>query len=156
MSVPNDPQLVPPVETKEVNKGRRPFWVSLAVIVFLLFGLIGGCQSVQNILKMGSVDWASNAQRLDTDINTLKWMTYFQEYGTLALSIFILVLCAGMWSMKKWGAVLSVIWAVICLGTTLFYFLMGRSVDLAVMVFYGVFVLVAVGEILLWRKGRLS
>jgi len=158
MSGTNDPQLVIPEETKEVNKRKRPFWVSLAAIVFGLFSITGGCTGVQHVLQIGTIDWAKGARLLDTDVNTLKWMTYIQEYGTLALCIFMLVLCMGMWSMKKWGAVMSMIMAVISLGVLILSLLNRTTPTMsgAEMVIFGLFVLIGVGQIFLWRKETLS
>jgi hypothetical protein len=163
MSATNDPQLVSSEETKEVNKGKRPFWVSLAAIVLLLFGVIGGCTRVQYIFKIGSIDWAYAARTLDADIPVAKLMVYSQAYGGLAFAIFIIALCVGMWSMKKWGAVLVIIMAVLGLASLIGAPLIAKMAGMpllttspTVIVFYGLFALIGVGEIFLWRKGRLS
>jgi hypothetical protein len=113
--------------------------------------------SVQQIIQIGQIDWASAAKQLDTEVNLLKWMTYIQTYGTLVLSLIMLALCEGMWIMKKWGAVISLGLGVISVVVLVMIPFRGTiSGSLTEIIIFVLFVAIGVGQLLLWRKGELT
>jgi hypothetical protein len=156
MTVTNDPQLVPPESTNIIVKKKRPLWVTALAIVFFLIAIIGACGEIQKVTQFGSIDWARSAQQLDMAENTLKSMTYLQTYGALALCVVIAALCVGIWKMKKWGAVISWVMAGISILAIIMTLVLAGPKDPITMIIFGLFVIIGVGQIFLWRNGSLT
>ena len=156
MSVTNDPKLVQPQGTEEMNRGQRPKWVVAAVIWFVLFGLVGGCSGVKLVNQIGQIDLVNTANRLGVQEEILNWIIAIEIFFYFAFSLGMLASSIGMWELKKWGALVCLIVTLPFVGSLILSQFQKRTLDLTTIIFLVVFAVIAVGQVNLWRKGKLT
>jgi hypothetical protein len=157
MSTTNDTQSAQPQGVQQAGKARRPWWVTLGVIWFVLVGLAGGINAIGQIIQMagGQVDWAGAAQRAGVQEDLLKAVIMGQAYLQLALSLGLLASSIGMWLVKKWGAVICLIITVLAAAAIILSLVQG-TMDIVALIELGSFILIGIGQVVLWRVGRLT
>ena len=157
MSVTNDSQLAQPQGAERGSKVKRPWWVTMGMIWFILIGLEGGINVIGQINRIagGQVDWVGAAQSAGVQADLLKTVATLQVSLQLALSLALLASCIGMWSMKKWGAVICLVIAVL-VAVTIILSLSQGTLGLPELIEFGSFVLIGIGQVYLWRKGSLT
>jgi NADH:ubiquinone oxidoreductase subunit 3 (subunit A) len=60
-----------------------------------------------------------------------------------------------MWFVNKWGAVICLVITVLAAAAIVLFLIQG-TLDLAALIEMGSFILVGVGQVYLWRKGKLT
>lgn len=157
MSVTNDSQLVQPQGIEKGSKAKRPWWVTVGALWFLLIGLGGGINAIGQLIQIagGQIDWASSAQQAGVQVDVLKTVVIGQVLIILALSICLVASCIGMWSMKKWGAVICLIITGLIIIAIILSLPQG-TLALPELIELLSFVLVGVGQVFLWRMGKLA
>jgi hypothetical protein len=138
-------------------KAKRPWWVTVGVLWFILIGLGGGINAIGQIIRIagGQIDWAGAALRAGVEEDLLKSVIMGQVYIQLALSLSLLASSIGMWFVNKWGAVICLVITVLAAAAIVLFLIQG-TLDLAALIEMGSFILVGVGQVYLWRKGKLT
>jgi hypothetical protein len=86
----------------------------------------------------------------------LKWAIAIEVFLYFALSIGMLASSIGMWNMKKWGALICLIFtALFVVSLIVSQFLQG-TLDITKIIFLGLFAIIGAGQVILWRKGKLT
>ena len=155
MSITNDPQLVQPQGTEKKTSGQRPKWVVAAVLYFVIFGVYGFFNGLNLITQIGNIDWVSTAHRMGTQVDTLRTAVTIEIIINFALTLSLLASSIGMWAMKKWGADVCLVVTLLNAAGLILAQIQG-VLNLTKFIGCGLFVLIGIGQLILWRKGKLT